>query len=60
MAIAVAAGYFASTIEPSGASLDWDTAPEAYGGRAGVRSEHFAALHANMTAVYAIDPAAAW
>ncbi len=44
------------------ADLVIDTAAPAkgLGGRRGERSEHFAALHANMTAVLRIDPAAQW
>lgn len=49
-----------SCLHAVGFSLAWDAAVEGYGGRRGRRSEHFAELHANMTAVYAIDPAAAW
>ena len=30
------------------------------GGRRGVRSPYFAALHADMTAVFALDPSASW
>ena len=49
-----------SRLEPAGTILDWAAPAQGLGGRAGMRSEHFAELHANMTAVYAIDPAAAW
>jgi ring-1,2-phenylacetyl-CoA epoxidase subunit PaaC len=47
-------------LEGSGVTLMWDGPALGRGGRAGVRSEHFAEMHANMTAVYAIDPAASW
>ena len=47
-------------LEPVDVALDWDTEPTGYGGRRGRRSGHFAEMHADMTAVYSIDPAATW
>lgn len=40
-------------------TLDWP-APAGLGGRHGHRSPAFTALHADMTAVFALDPTAAW
>ncbi len=42
-----------------GLALAWPE-PAGLGGRAGRRSDDFAALHAEMTKVYALDPAARW
>jgi ring-1,2-phenylacetyl-CoA epoxidase subunit PaaC len=41
-------------------AVDWEAPAAGLGGRRGARSEHFAALHANMTAVYALEPGATW
>jgi ring-1,2-phenylacetyl-CoA epoxidase subunit PaaC len=41
-------------------SMDWDVPAAGLGGRRGARSEHFEALHANMTSVYALEPGAVW
>lgn len=49
-----------SHLEPAAIDLGWDRPAEGLGGRSGSRSEHFRELHADMAAVYAIDPAAAW
>ena len=44
----------------SGVALDWEAAPAGLGGRNGSHSEYFASMWETMTAVTAIDPAAAW
>lgn len=49
-----------SHLQLAGVSLTWGAGPEGYGGRTGIRSEHFDEMHATMTAVYGIDPQAAW
>lgn len=50
----------AGSLREAEATLDFDAPPRGYGGRRGLRSEHFSELHGTMTAVYAIDPGAAW
>lgn len=47
-------------LHQTAATVDWEAQAKGLGGRRGLRSTHFAELHANMTAVYALDPAAAW
>lgn len=42
-----------------GLTLSWPE-PAGFGGRHGVRSDDFAALHTQMGAVYALDPGARW
>lgn len=47
-------------LDAAGVRLDLQQEPAGTGGRQGVRSEHFAELHASMTAVFALDPNANW
>lgn len=47
--------------EPAGYALSLPRPnPSVHGGRRGVRTPHFAALHAEMTEVWRLEPGAAW